>query len=65
MARYFEVDRGRFEATLVRYDFPQSVAVAYTDYDCVRLADAYVEADRKAVEDFAAQYDLPIDWNRR
>lgn len=64
MGGYFEVDRGRFEATLVRIDFPCSVAVAYTYDDTVRLAPAYCEADRNAVEEFAAQYDLPVDWHK-
>ena len=65
MARYFEVDRGRFDTVLVRYDFPQSVAVASTHYDEARLEPAYKMTDQKAVKDFCDKYDVRIpglDW---
>lgn len=41
------------------------IAVAYTDCDVVKLTQLYKEEDRTAVEEFAAQYDLPVDWENR
>ena len=61
-SRYREEDRGRFDSYLIDRRF--GVAVAYTDCDVVKLTENYHEEDRKAVEEFADQYDLPIDWNR-
>lgn len=65
MKGYFEADKGRFESMLVRDDYPLKLAVAYTAGDCVKLYGHYCEADRKAVEEFAEQYDIPIDWENR
>ena len=62
-SRYREEDRGRFDSYLV--DKRLRVAVAYTDCDVVKLTKLYREEDRTAVEEFAAQYDLPVDWEHR
>jgi hypothetical protein len=62
-SRYREEDRGRFDSYLI--DRRWGIAVAYTDCDVVKLTQLYTEEDRTAVEEFAAQYDLPIDWEHR
>lgn len=60
---YREEDRGRFDSYLIYRPF--SVPVAYTDHDIVKLTEYYRDEDRTAVEEFAAQYELPIDWEHR
>lgn len=67
MARYFEVDKGRFGSMLVREDFPRSVAIASSNGhdDTARLEPGYKMSDRQAVMDYCEQYDLRIpglDW---
>ena len=65
MATYFDVDKGRFDSTLVRYDSPRPVAIASTCGDYARLEPGFKMEDRKAVMDFCEQYDLRIpglDW---
>ena len=61
-SRYREEDRGRFDANLIDRRF--GIVVAYTDGNVVRLSEYYKEEDRTAVEEFAAQYDLPIECER-
>lgn len=62
MANYYEVDKGRFEAGLVRSSencFSDDVIVAYTDGDVVKKTLYYIESvDRVAVEEFAEQYGI-------
>ena len=65
MARYFEADKGRFDSMLVRDDGHSKTAVAYTSGETVKLYADYRTADKKAVEEFAGQYDFPIDWDYR
>ena len=65
MARYFEADKGRFDSMLVRDDGFGKTAIAYTSGETVKLYADYRTADKQAVEDFAAQYDFPIDWEYR
>ena len=56
---YTEADRGRFDSWLVRDD----VAVAYTDFNVVKLvSENFKECDRIAVQEFAEQYGLDIEW---
>lgn len=62
-SRYREEDRGRFDCYLIDRRF--SIHVAYTDCDVVKLTEYYKAEDRKAVEEFAGQYDLPVDWEHR
>lgn len=59
-SRYREEDRGRLDSYLIYRRF--SIPVAYTDCDVVKLTQYYRAEDRKAVEEFAAQYDLPVEW---
>lgn len=61
-SRYREADRGHFDCYLIDRRF--GIAVAYTDANVVRLTTNYTEADRKAVEEFAAKYELPVVWDR-
>ena len=61
-SRYREEDRGRFDSYLIDRRF--GMAVAYTDANVVQLTEYYKEEDRKAVEEFAAQYDLPVKWDK-
>ena len=61
-SRYREEDRGRFDSYLIDRRF--GMAVAYTNCNVVRLTEYYKEEDRKAVEEFAAQYDLPVEWDK-
>lgn len=61
--RYREEDRGRLDSYLIDRRF--SIPVAYTDCDVVKLTQYYREEDRTAVTEFAAQYDLPIEWESR
>ena len=64
-SNYKEVDRGRFESCLLRKLYGDVwVAVARTYGDEVRLCVGYKETDREAVEEYAEQYDLPVDWKR-
>ena len=65
MGNYFEVDKGRFDAMLIRRDFPKSVAIASTCGDTARLEPGYKASDRKAVIEFCDQYGVTIpglDW---
>lgn len=62
-SRYREEDRGRFDSYLIDRRF--SIPVAYTDHDIVKLTEYYRAEDRTAVEEFAAQYELPVDWEHR
>jgi hypothetical protein len=62
-SRYREEPRGRFDSYLI--DRRLGIAVAYTNCDVVKLTNLYREEDRTAVEEFAAQYDLPVDWEHR
>ena len=55
---YKELDRGRFDSSLVR----DGIEVAYTDYDVVKLGIGYHDCDKEAVEDFAAGYELKVVW---
>ena len=50
---------------LVRDEYDRKVAVAYTSGETVKLYAEYRTADKRAVEDFAGQYDFPIDWEYR
>ena len=50
---------------LVRDDGGTKTAVAYTSGETVKLYAEYRTADKQAVEDFAGQYDYPIDWEYR
>ena len=65
MAKYFEADKGRFDSVLIRQDGTEKTAVAYTSGETVKLYADYRTADRKAVEEFAGQYDFPVDWEYR
>lgn len=62
MAGYYEADKGRFESALVRRC--DNTEIACTECDTVRawVAGDMDSADRKAVVEFAEQYDLPIVW---
>lgn len=62
-SRYREEPRGRFDSYLI--DRRWGIAVAYTNCDVVKLTKLYREEDRTAVEEFASQYDLPVDWEQR
>lgn len=64
MARYIEVDKGRFDSALIRDD-GERVAVAYTSGETVKLYADYCTADREAVEEFAETYGFQIDWDHR
>jgi hypothetical protein len=61
--RYREADRGRFDSYLI--DCKTNAAVAYTDYDVVKLTHSYTDEDRAAVEAFANSYGLNIDYESR
>ena len=61
--RYREADRGRFDSYLI--DRRWGIAVAYTDYDVVKVTNLYTEENRKAVEEFAEQYGLPVCWGNK
>lgn len=55
---YTEADRGRFDAYLLR----NGIAVAYTDYDVVKVTDNFrYNQDYDAVAVFADGYELPLD----
>ena len=65
MARYFEVDKGRFDSMLVRDDCPRPVAVASTHGDEARLEPGFKAADQKAVKEFCDLYGVRVpglDW---
>ena len=62
-SRYKEADRGRFECYLI--DRWHNVAVAYTDYDVVKLAKGYTEEHHKAVEEFAEEYGMTVEWGNK
>lgn len=62
--QYTEVERGRFDVILLRQEYGVRYAVAYTDYDVVKLEPYYHITDKPAVEKFAKDYDLPIDWRQ-
>ena len=62
MAKYFEVDRGRFESSLIRgsSEFGGAVQIAYTSGDHVMLTEYYRTCDRAEVEKYADTYDCDI-----
>lgn len=55
---YTEMDRGKFESWLIRKG--DWVAIAFTDYDEIKVTDEYRPWEKEIVEEFADQYDLPI-----
>ena len=55
---YGEADKGHFEAWLLRFN----TAIAYTDGGEVVVTENYREPDRKAVMEFAEQYDCLVNW---
>lgn len=65
---YAEADRGRFESSLLRYDYiPETdesdyFQIAYTDGDVVVVTSNCKESDREAVIDFAETYGFDIQW---
>ena len=61
MKNYYEVDKGRFEAGLVRSDYSGDNIIAYTDGDEVITTNYYNSyIDWEAVTDFANYYGLQI-----
>lgn len=64
--RYYEVDKGRFEAGLVRASnnpYYLDVLVAYTDGDELKLTKDYnPRYDKDAVTEFAESYDITVNF---
>ena len=60
---YAEADRGKFDAWFLRYNYNtgEYMAIAYTDYDVVKITEDCAEVDMDMVREFAEQYDLPIE----
>ena len=68
MREYIEVERGRFDVALCRYQglkgdgTPLYIEVAYSSADSYVVTDDADEHDSKAIEDFAEEYELtPCD----
>ena len=60
---YAEAERGRFDSWLLRSTNGEYYTIAYTDKDVVKIdPENFEESDRKAVQEFADQYDFEIDW---
>ena len=53
---YYETEIGRFDAGLV-YD---GVLVARTNFDIVECYDI---KHKKEIQEWADEYDLPVEWN--
>lgn len=54
---YREVDRGRFDSSLLYGDYE----IAYTNYDAVIAFNDCAEHEQAIIR-FAEKYDLPIEW---
>lgn len=59
---YFEVDKGKFESSLIREKDGSELAYTHGDEVIVTIRGcaSTSEADRKAIETFAEQYGLPV-----
>jgi hypothetical protein len=57
---YYEIRKGWKESFLMKDGSEKEIA--YTDDDYVIIGTGYTPVDKKAVKDFADQYNLGIIW---